>query len=88
MEENKTDALLKMLNITTDILKKNPTMDINDQQECLKIIKNIIEQLNCDTDLSSEQIHFVDSILNRMDALKPLSYMYVQTVPFLYIRVG
>ena len=25
MEENKTDALLKMLNITTDILKNNPT---------------------------------------------------------------
>ena len=82
MEETKIEALLKMLNITTDILKNNPTLNTKDQQECLNIIGNILEQLNSDSDLTPEHVHFIENILHQMDALKPLSYMYVRTVPF------
>ena len=82
MENAKTDELLKMLNKAADILKNNETLDRKERQDVLDILRNILEELNNDSELSFGNRRFIENIVHEMDVLKPLSYMHVKTVPF------
>ena len=82
MENAKTDGLLKMLNKAADILKNNETLDRKERRDVLDILRNILEELNNDSELSFGNRHFIENIVHEMDLLKPLSYMHVKTVPF------
>ena len=82
MSNQKTESLLKMLKICSDMLSKNPNLGYIETQECFRIMENIIQNLNNKEDLSSEKKHIVQKFLDELDALHPLSYIDVKTVPF------
>ena len=82
MPKHKTESLLKMLRICADMLSKNPNLGYIETQECFRIMENIIKTLNDKADISPEKKHVLQKFLDELDALHPLSYMDVKTVPF------
>ena len=82
MSKEKTESLLKMLRVCADMLSKNPNLGYIETQECFRIMENIIKNLNKKGDESPEQKHILQKFLDELDALHPLSYIDVKTVPF------